>query len=414
MAVRLQLGARQSQLLRMGQVIDILQLTPEEIDSHLTQAAAENPILRLRRRPPPGRVGGDASALVAAVTAGPTSLYDHVLTDMAGFIARAGGAGRIVTALIGELEPSGWLGRAPSAVAADLGLSERLVLSVLEVVQARAEPAGLFARDLAECLALQLDREGALCSEMRAVLAHLAVMERGGLPALALACGLPQPAVRACLSRLRRLDPKPGARFDTASPVLGRAPDVRVEAAGAGWRIDFARQVELVVTPPEGPRAAGLAEALARARALRHALELRRSAVETVVAALVERQGAYFHRGRAALEPLSLTDLARATGFHLSTVSRVLNGLLIEGPQGIVEARALCAGAASVRGDLSKPRVVARIRALLAGEDPGAPLSDRAIVDRLLAEGLVVSRRVVAKYRQEAGLSAAAVRRHSC
>lgn len=410
MSLGLHLRTRQSQVFRLGQVVSLLQMTAAELDAHLAEASQENPMLVLRPRPLAGFGATDVIEMTAVAEA--CSLYDHVFRELAGLIAQGGLMARVITALIAELEPTGWLGRGPEEIAETLGLGADLIVAALRVVQKRVEPAGLFARDLRECLRLQLEDRAAMSDAMTLVLAHLPKLESGGVGGLVAATGLEADEVQACLSGIRRLDPKPGSGF-ASDPTLMREPDVRVTPSVDGWDIEFLSSLQGNISISGLPRGSGTEarEALAKARALKQALEIRRSAQRQVVGEVVERQGAFFRTGPAALEPMTLSDIAAETGFHLSTVSRVVNGLLIEGPNGITAARALFGGTASATATQSKPQVQARIRALLTAEDPAKPLSDRRLTALLQADGIAISRRVVSNYRQEIGILAAAKRR---
>ncbi len=411
MPLGVHLQAKQSQVFRLGQVVSLLQMSASELDEHLAELAQDNPLLILRQRRAAGMSTTDLLEMTAVEQA--SSLYDHVFRELAGLIVQGGLMEKVVTALVAELEPSGWLGRAPVEIAVSLGLTATLVETALRVVQKQVDPVGLFARDLQDCLRLQLEDRGAMTDAMELVLTHLPVLERSGMAGLAAATGLCADEVQDCLAVLRRLDPKPGNAFVT-DPTLMREPDVRVTPSGDRWEIEYLsslqRDIEIAQLP-RGSRTPETREALARARALKQALSIRVSALKQVVGEVVERQGAYFRFGDRALAPMTLSQIAQETGFHLSTVSRVMNGLLIEGPNGIVAARNLFSGTASALATQSKPQVQARIRALLAQEDPKKPLSDRRVTAVLLAEGIAVSRRVVSNYRQEIGILAVAKRR---
>ncbi|SFJ96065.1 RNA polymerase subunit sigma-54 [Celeribacter neptunius] len=413
-STRLQIG--QAPVFRMGHVINVLQMSGAELEDHLMQAARENPFLVMRRRRNAVVRAGNALDLPDVDRAdAPTSLFDHVLRELAGLLAHGGAMERLVLALVEELEPSGWLGRGAAEIAAELGLAETLVAQALRLVQHRISPAGLFARDLAECLRLQLEDQGLRDAEIDKLLDCLELLETGGLAALTEATGLSGDRVEHHLARLRRLDPKPGVRFSTDLTLL-RAPDVRVEPRGDGWiaivKPTFETEVSVLpeVTGGSSPE---LRLALKQARALKQALDLRKGALEQIMHYMVDVQSDYFRDGPEALHPLSRSVIAEGTGFHLSTVCRVLNGLLVEGPHGIFEARMLCAQTASrgAEGGPSKPRVLSRLRAALSEESPACPLSDQGLADRLCAEGLRVSRRVVAKYRHELGFAPASQRR---
>lgn len=415
MSLRTGLRTSQAQVFRLGHLISVLQMSAAELDGHLAESARDNPFLVVRSRGP-ARYGmiSPTDVLESMAAEAATSLQGDVLRQLAGPISRGGRLARVILALVEELEPSGWLARPLGELARELGLAEPVVAAALGFVQRQVEPAGLFARDLRECLSLQLQERDALTGPMRQVLAHLAALEAGGIAALVRASGLTREAAQGCLAALRRLDPKPGARFAT-DPALMRAPDVTVERRAGGWAIRLNARLDCELAEIEVPGRAATPEmqaALAQARNLRQALALRRSAMEQIVQAIVEAQEPFFLDGPEAMAPLTMTEVSEATGFHLSTVSRVLDGLLIEWRGGVIAARELCArrSALACQNGPAKPRVVSRIRALLREEDPAAPLSDRRLSELLGKEGLPVSRRVVTKYRQEIGAAPASVR----
>lgn len=411
MTLAIRMRARQTQVFKIGQVIEVLNMSSAELDDYIAQTARDNPMIVLRPRSAGGVSATDVLEMTAVEEA--SSLYDHVFRELAGLILQGGQLEKLVIALIEELDPSGWLGRSVAQIAETLDMRAEVVETALKIIQKRVEPAGLFARTLEECLRLQLEDQDAMTETMGRVLAHLGAFEKGGPTCLAKATGLEMEEVMSCLSVIRRLNPKPGAVFMTDATLL-REPDVRVTLSATGWEIEFlsARASEVSILPmPKAGQTPALREALARARALKQALELRQSAVKQVVRVLVDRQSAYFHTGAEALEPMTMSEIAQIAGYHASTVSRVLNGLLIEGPHGVIAARVLCAGAASVGMTHSKAKVQARIRALLATEDSAHPLSDRRLTALLQVEGITVSRRIVSKYRQEIGLASAAKRR---
>lgn len=411
MSLNLKMNASQTQVFKIGQLIEVLQMTTGELDELLAETARLNPLVVLHPRKTGGVSATDVLEMTAVEEA--SSLYDHVFRELAGLIMQGGQLARLVIALIEELDRSGWLGRAVPEIAASLGIKSEVVEIALKLVQKRVEPAGLFARNLEECLRLQLEDQNAMSETMGRVLAHLGVLEKGSPACLSKATGLAQSEVARCLSAIRRLNPKPGSNFLT-DIALVREPDVKITPSATGWEIEFcsAQQSNLTILPmPKGKETSEMRDALTQARALKRALELRQSALKQVVRVLVDRQNGYFHDGPEALEPMTMSGIAQITGFHLSTVSRVLNGLLIEGPHGVIAARVLCAGAASAKMDHSRPKVQARIRAMLAAEDSAHPLSDRALTARLQAENIFVSRRIVSRYRQQIGLSPAAKRR---
>lgn len=416
MSLSTRLNVRQSQVFRLGQMVTVLEMSGEQLEDHLLQTARDNPFLVVRRRGGTAlRAGNVQDFLDTGLAAEPSSLYEHVTRELAGLIAHGGPMERLVMSLIEALEPTGWLGCPVDDIAAQLCLEPHLVENGLRLVQRRVSPAGLFARDLRECLQLQLEDQGVLTDDMRCVLGNLDLLERGGPEALARSTGLSLETVSRQLARLRRLDPKPGSRFSTDLTLM-REPDVRVEPQGSGWVAILKPSLETQVSLQAGAavkNAPAMRQALAQARAIKQAVDLRHNALKQIMQVVLAVQGDFFRDGAQALLPLSLSGIAEKTGFHLSTVSRVLNGLLVEGPNGIIPARNLCphAAAQACADGPSKPQVMARLRKALAHENAGSPLSDQRLSELLTAEGLMVSRRVVARYRQELGFSGAAERR---
>lgn len=134
------LHAKHSQVFRLGHVLNLLQMSSTELDAHLAAEAHENPMLVLRQRRAAGMNATDALEMTAVAQA--NSLYDHVFRELAGLIAQGGLMERLITALIAELEPSGWLGSTPEAIAESLGIGVTLVETALRVVQSRVDPQG--------------------------------------------------------------------------------------------------------------------------------------------------------------------------------------------------------------------------------------------------------------------------------
>lgn len=394
----------------------LLRMSTAELSEFLLDAAQTNPLLRVECPQRRLYMHNSATDLLEAMGGeDQKSLYAHVTAELGGLISRGGLLARIIEGLIEELEPSGWIGAPLSGIDEDIGVRQTHVEAVLSLVQKQVEPCGLFARNLQECLRLQLEARGPIGDEMRAVLDHLGVLEKHGITRLAREAAISCDAARACVAGLRRLDPKPGARF-ASDPTLAREPDAKVVRGQQGWEIVFntASQpvIRIATLPRKGDRSEDLARMLQEARGLKQAMDLRVSATRKVVADLVARQQSYFDAGPDGLHPLAMSDLAVATGFHASTVSRVLNGFLIEGPHGVIAARDLCARAAStVQGAHSKPQVMARLQAILASEDTKNPIKDTRLKELLLAEGISISRRMVTKYRELCGFASAASRR---
>jgi len=415
-----------TQVLR--QAMEFLQTDNAGLCGLLVAAAADNPCLKVELPEPaeteaeptpaaPPAAGrslpqwrpqaggeGDAADQLAAPAPG---LHAHV-ADQLGLLLRAPRDRAIAEAMLEALEPSGWLGAPLPEIATRAGCTLAEAEAVLARLQ-QAEPAGLFARSLAECLALQLADQGRLDAPMRLLLANLPLLARGEATELARRCGVSSAELATMVTRLRRLDPKPGARFGDA-PALRRAPDLLVsrDAAGA-WQVALNREnlPKITIAPEAGARGQ-----LAVAKWLDRTLSRRNRMVLEVAAHVVAQQQAFLERGATALEPLTCGMVARALGYHDSTVSRVRSGLLVQTPRGIVAMESFF-GRVGSRGEGKVPAAAVRalLAELVAAEPPGAPLSDRELVEKLSRRGLEVSRRAVANHRALAGIPAAWDRR---
>lgn len=418
-------GAAPQMTAEMRHAIGLLQMGNETLLRHLEALA--NPHLEIARAavaardqwldlmrvvpdpPPPrgahGAPGGGGGALIEALTAAaPPGLVAHVTAQL-GLLLRDAEARRIAGHFLEALEPSGWLGEEVAAIARRAGCTKDRALEVLARLQ-QAEPAGLFARGLAECLRLQAADRGLLTPPFAALLDNLPLAAEGDLDALALACAVPRAEVPGLMRQLRGLDPKPGAAFgDAPAPI--RRPDLVIRRVTEGWivELDAASQPQVVIRDAaEG----GDAAALRAARWIDHALRRRNATVLAIAAELVARQPQFLLHGPAAMAPLTAADLAGSTGLHRSTIDRVTAALTAQVNGRVLGLRAFLSAPVPGAGPGAAPVATAAVRHLLARivaeEDPQAPLSDAEIARRLATAGIALARRTVAKYRGEAGI----------
>lgn len=371
--------------------------------AHLRRAARRNPALRLTWP------AGQAPDTLPAQGPG---LADHAMVQ-ARLLLNDSADLRIAEALVDALAPSGWLAADPADIAAAIPAPLADVLRVLGRLQ-QAEPTGLFARNLAECLSLQATEAGHDDAILQTMLDRLDSFDGADVGRWADRLGLPQDAVRHRLDRLRRLDPRPGAAFAPADPV--RVPDVSVVPSdGGGWCAslnDSATPAVTVAAPPAG-RAGGAAHDR-DARRLAEALALRNGLLLATAGAVAQAQSAFLHHGPRHLRALSRAQLARRLGCHASTISRLCKGLLVQTPRGLLGMEAFFGAgpnAADAENALSSIAIQSRLRRLIDRERPGAPLTDAALAAALGRDGVPVARRTVAKYRTAMGIAAAHARR---
>lgn len=250
---------------------------------------------------------------------------------MAGLLAGlqlSGAEARLAEGLALALEPSGWLGRPLEALAAEAGLTLAQAEALLARVQATADPAGLFARDLAECLSLQAGDEGWLDPLAEGVLARLPLVAAGAVDRIARDLRAGEDAVRAVIRRIRGLDPKPGARFAACAAPL-RAPDLIAVRGAEGW--------EVRLNGPALPAlrlAGGKGPGRAAAQALIRMVEGRNATLLRVAREILSRQVAALEAGIGALQPMTMAEVADAAGLNQSTVSRAVAGTAVDTPRG--------------------------------------------------------------------------------
>ncbi len=416
METRQKIRVTQSQRLQLNlglqASIRVLKADAEGLARFLEEQAAENPHLLLDAPP---MVAGDWSprweAAFAgrgmdpdlAASAGP-SLMAHV-TERILAMGLTGPALRVAQGLAEALEPSGWLGRDLAAIAREAGVAAGVAEAVLRRLQ-EIEPAGLFARSLAECLLLQAVEAEADDPVLRGVLGQLELVASGDVARLARLLGVPVPEVEARLRVIRRFDPKPGAQFSALSAPV-REPDLILRKRVEGWEVSLNRS-----SLPAMAVSAGRGDGRGAARAVIRLVESRNATLLRVGRAALQRQEAALDRGLAALVPLTMGELAETLGLHESTVSRVVAGTSIDTPRGTLWLRHLFGGRIGTSG-VAGGAVRAMLADLVRCEDGAKPLSDADLVTALARGGAVVARRTVAKYREALGIAPAHRRRRS-
>lgn len=352
------------------------------------------------------------------------TLRDHLVSqlDLAITDPRARLIGQFI---IDAIDEAGYLIESVEAIAERLSVAPSQVASVLAVVQG-FEPTGIGARDLAECLALQLRERNRYDPCMEVLLANLDLLAKRDLAALRRLCGVDEADLAEMIAELRALDPKPGRIFG-GTPAEVLIPDVFVRAAPDGtWLIDlnpqtlprvlmnqsyYARVSAAARTEAEK---AYVGECLQNAHWLTRSLDQRARTIVKVASEIVRQQDAFFAHGVAGLRPLNLKTVADAIGMHESTVSRVTSNKSIGTSRGTFEMKyfftAAIPGAAGEDAH-SAEAVRHRIKRMIDEEDPKRILSDDAIVKALQAQGVDIARRTVAKYRESLRIPSSIERR---
>ncbi len=370
-----------------------------------------------------GGEGGEAPDIDQYVAARPT-LADH-LNEQIGLLLADPAERMIARFLADGLNEAGYLALELDAVAEQLGAPLAQIEAVLAQLQT-LDPPGLFARDVRECLAIQLRERDRLDPMMQRLLDNLEMIAGHDLAGLARTVGCDRDDLLDMLAELKALDPKPGRAFERG-PVESVVPDVFVRQGPAGWivelntdilpRVLVNRTYYATVTGKARDTAekAFLVDCLQTANWLTKSLDQRAQTILKVATEIVRQQDEFLHRGIAFLRPMTLKLVADAIDMHESTVSRVTSNKYVATPRGLFEMKYFFTTAlASSTGaaDHSAEAVRHRIRQLIDAEPAADILSDDTIAEMLQKEqGIEVARRTVAKYREAMNIPSSVIRR---
>jgi RNA polymerase sigma-54 factor len=365
----------------------------------------------------------DDDAGLEGAAARAKTLREHLLEQVATEFTDP--VDRIVGAhLVHQLDEAGYLAIDLGSVAEQLRCEIRRIEETLTRLQ-HFDPPGVFARDLKECLSIQLRDKNRLDPAMQALLDHLHLLAKRDVGSLMKICGVDASDLSEMVAEIKALDPKPGLAFDstTAQPVI---PDVLMRPSAGGWIVELNQETlpRVLVNQRYYARVVGqtrnrgekdfLVEQLQAANWLVKSLHQRAQTILKVATEIVRQQEAFFARGVQHLRPLVLRDIADAIEMHESTVSRVTTNKFIASPHGVFELKYFftAAIAASEGGDAHSAEAVRhRLRALVAAETPDGILSDDRLVELLKAEGVEIARRTIAKYREALGIPSSVQRR---
>jgi RNA polymerase sigma-54 factor len=327
--------------------------------------------------------------------------------------------------LIHLVDDAGYLTADLADVAATLGAPLTAVEATLALLQG-FDPPGVCARNLPECLAIQLKERDRFDPAMQALIGHLDVLARRDLATLRRICGVGDEDLADMIAEVRQLNPKPGFAFG-ATAVQAVVPDVFVQAAADGtWNVELNSDTlpKVLINQNYYARvsktACGdgdksyLAECLQSATWLVRALDQRAKTILKVASEIVRQQDAFFAHGVQYLRPLNLKAVADAIGMHESTVSRVTSNKYMATSRGIFELKYFFTAAiAAADGGAahSAEAVRHRIRQMIDEESPRNVLSDDTIVDKLRDSGIDIARRTVAKYREAMRIPSSVQRR---
>jgi RNA polymerase sigma-54 factor len=316
--------------------------------------------------------------------------------------------------LIGNIDEYGYLKATVDELAASTGLPTARILEVLKVVQA-FDPPGVGARDLRECLMLQLERSHQETTlEYRIISEFMEALGKRRIPEIARGTGTEVDEVQDALENIARLEPRPGRAYlaDNDQYIL---PEVFVTRSGDDYvvstnnehiphlRISNAYKDLMSQGGNSSEVRNYIREKIRAGKFLIKSLHQRQQTILNIAREIVNRQRDFMERGVSALKPLTMVQIAEVVGVHETTVSRAVSGKYMQTPQGVFEMKYFfTAGIQTANGDgMSNTSVKDMIDEIFKNENSGKPLSDQEVVRMLQAKGIVIARRTVAKYRTE-------------
>ncbi len=323
------------------------------------------------------------------------------------------------------LDDSGYLCEPIEDTAERLGADVLYIESILSRLQT-LEPAGIFARNLAECLSIQLQQRNRLDPAMQALVENLQLLAKRDFASLKKLCGVGEDDLVEMLAEIRALNPKPGSSFQS-SQTETVVPDILVQAGQGGiWHIELnADTLPRVLVNQEyyaeisskfkgNSEQSFLSDCMQNANWLVRSLDQRARTILKVATEIVRQQDAFMRHGVEHLRPLNLKTVADAIKMHESTVSRVTSNKFILTPRGLFELKYFFSVsiASSDGGDSHSAEAVRnRIKAMIEDESADAVLSDDEIMDNLKGKGIDIARRTVAKYREAMNIPSSVQRR---
>src|ERR1700758_3144332 len=326
--------------------------------------------------------------------------------------------------IIGNIDDNGFLQTNPEEMALNTGIAQDDFEHMLTLIQS-FYPPGVGARDLRECLLIQLKREGRQNSlEHRIVADHMQDLGKRRFPEIARRMGITVEQVQKCANNIAQLDPRPGAIF-AAAPQNYVLPDVTVEKINGEYQVILnGEQIphlrisntykDIMSRDRNGSEVKDyIRDKIRSGKFLIKSTHQLQQSISTIAPQSVKRQHEFFEKGSSYLKPMTMVQIADAVGVHETTVSRAISGKYMSTPQAVFEMKYFFTpGYQTASGEsMSNTSVKEAILDLVKNEDGNAPLSDKEIVEILSERGIPIARRTVAKYRTELSILPSHMRR---
>ncbi len=406
----------------MKQGVEILQMNIEELEQLIENEASENPLLEIEypeqidwqgylqdissKKMTRDQREFDNEFNPSNFIERPLSLLEHMSNELS-YLALDEKEKRIALYIVENIDENGYFVRTMDDALRQTGVNEEFFYSVLQKVQT-IEPLGLAARDLRECLLLQLGEENQLANAI--IQNDLELLARGKYLQLSKKYETSKQEIREVEALIKSLNPYPGKNFSSAE-VKYIIPDMTLEIAENSLQVrrnqNYPRlsinsfYQELLLGTDDEEAKEYIKDRLNKAVNVIRNIERRENTLQKVTEEIIEFQSEFFLRDDASLVPMKLADIAEKSGFHPSTISRATRGKYILTPRGLFELKNFFVSEIKTQeGVVSGYFVKEKIREIIEQEDKRKPLSDQKICDILSAQGIQIARRTITKYRE--------------
>ncbi|WNR46124.1 RNA polymerase factor sigma-54 [Paenibacillus roseipurpureus] len=414
----------------LRQSIHILQLSGYELNQFLLEQSVENPILEVEESPylyrhirSTGSMDASQTDPLLLLRAHEQSLQDYVCSQLRVQKQLTTKVRKFAIFLAGNLDEKGYLSLKLEECCDILGETMEVALEALSALQA-LDPAGIGARDVRECLLIQIRKDSRACSGALACVEHyLPQLAQGKYKEVGVKLKRSEQQIAEIHSYIKTLNPWPGGLYPSSVQPAYIIPDAYIRRDPNGFSI----QVNTKYTPRvsmnpdytqwvndrQADASMYLKDKFKSASWLIKSLEQRNVTLHRVLQVLIDEQSTFLHMGLEHLRPLNLKAVAEKLGLHESTISRAVQNKYIQTPQGLIEMKFLFStGLQTPQGNMvSISMVKHKMKEIVSQELKTNPYSDQQISEFLVAQGVPISRRTVAKYREELSIPVASMRK---
>ena len=351
------------------------------------------------------------------------TLQQHLIGQLNQTVLNAGNR-KTAEVIIGNVDDNGFLQATPEEMSMNTGIPQDDFETMLTLIQS-FYPPGVGARDLRECLLIQLKRKGKQSSlEYKIIAEHMEDLGKHRFPEIARRMGISVEQVQKCANTIAQLNPRPGQIFAEA-PQNYVLPDVTVEKVNGQYQIILnSEQIprlrisntykDIMAQNGNGSEVKDyIRDKIRSGKFLIKSIHQRQQTISNIAHEIVSRQQEFLDRGTAYLKPMTMVQIADAVGVHETTVSRAISGKYISTPQGVFEMKYFFTPGYQTAsgGTMSNTSVKEAVMDLVKSESGNSPLSDKEIVEILRERGIPIARRTVAKYRTELNILPSNMRR---